>query len=276
MTMEKKVFVIDIAKCNGCHVCQVVCKDEHVGNDWTPIAKSQPDTGQFWLRLTQKVRGSVPKVKVAYRPHLCMHCDIAPCMDACPIEGAIYKRDDGLVIIDAVQCSGCRNCVDICPYDVIFFNEELNIAQKCTGCAHLLDDGWENPRCVDACPTEAILFMDEEKAKDIISKAEVWKPELKDELKPRVYYLNLPGRFIAGTVYDPKEKEVIIGADCTLTETSNARTLNKKTDNYGDFWFEDLGEGEFNLRIEMGDKVKSFTNLDTTREDINLGDIPLS
>ena len=47
--MGKKVFVIDINKCNGCHNCQIVCKDEHVGNDWTPIAKPQPDIGQFWI-----------------------------------------------------------------------------------------------------------------------------------------------------------------------------------------------------------------------------------
>jgi tetrathionate reductase subunit B len=47
--MSKKVFVIDVAVCNGCHCCQIVCKDEHVSNDWTPIAKPQPDTGQFWV-----------------------------------------------------------------------------------------------------------------------------------------------------------------------------------------------------------------------------------
>ena len=274
--MSKKVFVIDISKCNGCHACQVVCKDEHVGNDWTPIAKSQPDTGHFWLKLTQKVRGTVPKVKVAYRPHLCMHCGEAPCMDACPVEGAIYERDDGLVIIDPVKCTGCRNCVDACPYKVIFFNEELNIAQKCTGCAHLLDDGWKEPRCVDACPTAAIRLLDETEAKEAISESEVWKPELKNKLKPRVYYLNLPGKFIAGTVYDPVEKEVIIDAACTLTETGNGKKFNTKTDNYGDFWFEGLKEGEYNLQIKMGGKVESFANLDTTEKDINLGDIPLS
>ena len=37
--------------CNGCHNCQVACKDEHVGNDWSPIAKPQPDTGQFWNKV---------------------------------------------------------------------------------------------------------------------------------------------------------------------------------------------------------------------------------
>ena len=107
--------------------------------------------------------------------------------------------------------------MDACPYEgVICFNEDLNIAQKCTGCAHLLDDGWTEPRCADACPTLAIKFMDEDEAKELIAKAEVWKPELKDKVKPRVYYLGLPKKFIAGTVYDPKEEEVVIGATVTL------------------------------------------------------------
>jgi len=273
--MSKKVFVIDIAKCNGCHSCQIVCKDEHVANDWTPIAKPQPDTGQFWLKLTERVRGTVPKVKVAYRPHLCMHCDQAPCMDACPVKGAIYKREDGLVIIDPVKCTGCKNCVDACPYNVIFFNEDLNIAQKCTGCAHLLDSGWKEPRCTDACPTLAIRFMDEAKAKGLISKSEVWKPELKNKLKPRVYYLNLPRKFIAGTVYDPVEKEVVIGATCTLKETLGGKKYTIKTDNYGDFWFEGLKDGKFNLEIQKGRMVKSFSSLTTSEKDINLEDIPL-
>jgi len=274
--MSKKVFVIDIKKCNGCHSCQIVCKDEHVGNDWTPIAKPQPDTGQFWMKLTQRVRGTVPKVKVAYRPHLCMHCDNAPCKEACPVEDAVLQRDDGLVIIDGDKCSGCKLCVDACPYDVIYFNEDLNIAQKCTGCAHLLDDVWEEPRCADACPTEALRLMDEDEARELISDAQVWKPELKDELKPRVYYLNLPGRFIAGTVYDPNEKEVIIDADCILTEASSGEELNIKTDSYGDFWFEGLEKGEYSLQIVKGDKKESFEKIDTTSEDINLGDIPIA
>ena len=62
---------------------------------------------EAWTRLSG---AQVPKVKVAYLPILCNHCDDAPCMAACPVEGAIYKREDGLVIIDPVKCTGCKNC----------------------------------------------------------------------------------------------------------------------------------------------------------------------
>ena len=138
-----KVMIIDVAKCNGCYNCQIVCKDEHVGNDWTPIAKPQPDTGQFWTHVQEITRGSVPKVKMAYMHSICQHCDDAPCMKACTAK-AIYKRADGIVIIDPTKCQGHRNCLDACPYEgVIFFNWDLNIAQKCTFCAHLLDRGLE-------------------------------------------------------------------------------------------------------------------------------------
>ena len=268
-----KVFVHDVSICNGCHNCQIACKDEHVGNDWTPYAKPQPDTGQFWLKLTENVRGTVPKVKVAYYPILCVHCENAPCMDACKVEGALYRRPDGLVIIDPVKCTGCKSCVDVCPYDAIYFNEDLNLAQKCTGCAHLLDSGWKEPRCVDACPTLALKFMEESEAKGLLGKAEDLRPELK--LKPRVHYLNLPKKFIAGTVYDPAEKEVIIGATCTLTEARGGKVYHAKTDNFGDFWFEGLKVGKFNLEIKKGGKSKIFSAINT-ENDVNLGDIPLT
>ena len=272
--MGKKVFIIDLSICNGCYCCQFMCKDEHAGNDWTPIAKPQPEVGQFWVKLEEKVRGTVPKVKVAYRPHMCMHCDAAPCMDACRVDGAKYKRDDGLVIIDPVKCTGCRNCVDACPYNAIYFNEDLNIAQKCTGCAHLLDNGWSEPRCADACPTLALRLMDEDDAKELISKAEVWKPELKDKVKPRVYYLNVPKKFIAGTIYEPVEEEVYIGAECILTGP-DGKKYSVATNNYGDFWFEGLPDGKFKLEINAGGKITVFDDLDTTGADINLGDIAI-
>ena len=207
-----------------------------------------------------------------YIPTLCKHCDEAACITACPVEGAIYKRDDGLVIIDPEKCTGCTSCVSACPYDVIYFNENLNIAQKCTGCAHLLDNGeWTEPRCVDVCPTGALKFLEETEARELITEAEVLHPEY--EQKPRVYYLNIPKKFIAGTLYDPKKKEVVVGAICTLS--SNGSTWTETTDGFGDFWFEGLDEGTYSLEIAApGFPSKSFASI-STEADVNLGDIAL-
>ena len=273
--MGKKVFVIDTARCNGCYNCQIVCKDEHVGNDWSPIAKPQPEIGQFWLQIKEKVRGTVPKVKVAYRPHLCMHCDDAPCIKACPVEGAAYQRADGLVILDTEKCTGCRLCVAACPYDVIFFNEDLNLAQKCTGCAHLIDDGWAEPRCADACPTECLKMMDEDEAQELMAKGEVVPGNFQSDAKPRVYYLGLPKKFIAGTLYEPVEEEVVIGATATL-KAADGTVKTTETDAYGDFWFEGIDDGVYSLELAAAGKTLAFADLDTTEADINLGDIPLA
>ncbi len=113
-------------------------------------------------------------------------------------------------------CKGSHNCIEACPYQgVIFFNEDLNIAQKCTFCAHLLDKGWTDTRCSEVCPTGAFTFGEEEDLADLIAKAEVLHPEF--GAKPRVYYIGLPKTFIAGTVYDPEADEIVEGALVTLT-----------------------------------------------------------
>ena len=278
-----KVFVFDTSICNGCYCCQIACKDEHCGNDWTPYAKPQPETGQFWLKLSEYVRGTIPKVKVHYVATLCNHCDDPSCLDVCPVEGAIYKRDDGLVIIDPEKCTGCTSCASACPYHAIYMNDALQIAQKCSGCAHLLDAGWTEPRCVDACPTGALKFLEEADAAQLVADAEVLRPE--EGLEPRVYYRNIPKKFIAGTVYDPVKKEVIRGAVCTLTKpaggdgrgavTNGEETLQAKTDGFGDFWFEGLDIATYSLEIAAdGFPARTFVRLDT-QADLNLGDIPL-
>ncbi|MCB2180316.1 carboxypeptidase regulatory-like domain-containing protein [bacterium] len=268
-----KVFVVDVAKCNGCYSCQIVCKDEHVGNDWAPIAKPQPDTGQFWMKINEKVHGSVPKVKMTYTAVMCQHCENAPCMNNCP-EDAIERRDDGLVVINTDKCSGCMNCVDDCPYGVIYYNEELKLAQKCTGCAHLLDQGWEVPRCVDACPTEALQFGEEEDFKELIAQAETMHEEY--GTKPRVFYMNLPKKFIAGTIYDPVIDEVLIGATLTLQNVDTEEVFKAETDTFGDFWFKQLETGTYTLWVEMdGYLTQTFENI-STEEDVNIGDIALS
>jgi tetrathionate reductase subunit B len=270
MSKMPKVFTIDVTRCSGCYNCQLACKDEHAGNDWRPYAAEQPLIGQFWMKVQENVCGTQPKLRIHYIPKLCNHCEKAICMEVCP-NGAIYRRDDGLVVISPEKCKGCGRCKKACPYDAIYFNEELKISQKCTGCAHLLDNGYKLPRCVEACPTDALRFGEESEMEDFIVGADVLKPET--GLRPKVYYRNIPGKFIAGTVYDPMEKEVIIGATCILN--CGGKVWKATTDEYGDFWFNDLPIGVFDLVISApGYEYKSFYKLRTLK-DINLGDIPL-
>ncbi len=261
-----KTFVIDISRCVGCHSCQIACKDEHCGNDWSPFAKSQPDTGQFWMKVNEHIRGTIPKVKVAYVPVLCQHCVDAPCVTVCA-DKAIYRRDDGLVVINPAKCSGCKDCMNACPYHVIYFNDTLNIAQKCTGCAHLLERGWAVPRCVDNCPSGALQFGEESEFD--LSGTETLNPEY--QLTTRVHYKNLPKRFIAGTVYDPIAEDVEVGAVCTLSGDSSATTT---TNGFGDFWFESLPVGNYTLEIKSNGKMKTLADI-STEKDVNLGDIPI-
>jgi Fe-S-cluster-containing dehydrogenase component len=269
-----KAFVINTSRCSGCYACQLACKDEHCGNDWMPYAKPQPEWGQFWMKIHELERGTVPKVKIAFIPVLCQHCKDAPCIPACPVS-AIIRRSDGLVFIDPKKCTGCQSCLnaDACPYGVIFYNEQLHLAQKCTGCAHLLDRGWpiKEPRCADACHMEAIKFGEEAELSSLISTAEVFHPEF--GTSPGVYYIGLPKRFIAGTVYDPSIKEIIKDATCSLN--GEGVSLTAKTDGFGDFWFEGLKVGTFSVKIEAAGKTWTKDNI-STESDINLGDIALS
>jgi len=271
-----KVMVIDLSICNGCHNCQVACKDEHVANDWSPIAKPQPDTGQFWNKVINLERGTVPKVQVTYHHSICQHCEEAPCIEACTAH-AIYRRADGIVIIDPEMCRGNQLCLEACPYEnVIYFNDDLNIAQKCTMCAHLLDQGWTETRCSDACPTGALTFADEDdpSIREKLAQAELLKPEL--STRPRVYYLNLPQKWIAGAVYDPEADLCLEGASVLATHKETGDTFSATTDNYGDFWLKGLPDGSYTLLVEKeGYLAKKLGPTSGADQDQNLGDIEL-
>ena len=267
-----KAFLVDLSRCNGCYNCQIVCKDEHCGADWLPYAAAQPDTGQFWMRVDEKVRGQVPWVRVSYIPTFCAHCEDAPCADACAV-GAFERRDDGLLILNPELCIGCGSCVDACPQGSIYFNDKLNIAQKCTGCAHLLDNGWEVPRCVDACAHDAIQFKEEEEYGALLSKAEVL-PSMAG-FGPKVYYLHLPKRFVAGTAVDFTADEVVIGAKVDLTGTTGF-TAALETDEFGDFKFDQVPPDDYKVTIVAEGYSPLEVQADLREIDLSLGDLSLS
>ena len=167
----------------------------------------------------------------------------------CDLEEAVYKRDDGIVIIDPVKSKEKKSLVKACPYGSIYWNDELGIPQKCTFCVHLLDQGWEKPRCVEVCPTQALRFGPEAEFADVMAQAEQLHPEYQSN--PSVYYIGLPKTFIAGTVYCSDTEECLEGAEVLLVDKFGEKTLCAVTDNYGDFEFEGIEKDRlYSIRIE--------------------------
>lgn len=255
--MKKWYLVIDVEKCENCNNCFLSCKDEYVGNDWPGYAASQPYHGKSWIKIEGKERGQYPFIDVAYLPTPCMHCDNAPCIKAAK-HGAIFKRPDGIVMIDPVKAKGQKNVINACPYNAICWNEELDIPQKCTLCAHLLDDGWEKTRCVQSCPTGALSMhhVKDSEMQEIIKaeRLEVYQPE--HQTSPRVYYKNLyrfTRCFIGGSVAVQVNgrDECAEGAKVTIFNAANEKISECVTDNYGDFKFDNLEEnsGKYTVQI---------------------------
>lgn len=276
--MRRWNLIIDVATCHDCNNCFLACKDEYFENDFPPYSVAQPRHGHRWMDIMRKERGQYPKVEVSYLPVPCMHCDDAPCVEKSK-DGAVYKRDDGIVLIDPEKAKGQRDILGTCPYGAIWWNEERSVSQKCTFCIHLLEEGWKEPRCVQACPTRALrlIHAEESQMQRIIESEdlEVYQPQYKT--RPRVYYKNLyqyTRCLIAGSVALRDTDECADGARVTLIKGPKETIDEATTNNYGDFKFDNLEEnsGRYSLEIAYPGYKKQTLNIDL-KTSMNLGTI---
>lgn len=274
--MARYGMVIDITKCTGCYNCFLACRDEFAGNDYPGYAAAQPMSGMNWMRLIEKERGQYPVVKVAYTPVTCMQCEDAQCIKVAQ-NGAVYRRLDGIVIINPEKAKGQKQIVNGCPYRVIEWNEEKELPQKCILCAHMLDKGEKEPRCVETCPTDAIIFGDLDDPESEVSKAmasdavESLHPEF--GLHEKVKYIALPKKFVAGTVVYGDTDEV--ATNITVTLRANGDSLATQTNGFGDFEFEGLADNLDCTIVVEAPGYKSKNVKVKTMKDTSLGEIVL-
>ncbi len=266
--MAKWNMIVDVARCENCHNCTLALKDEFVGNAFPGYSAPQPRHGHHWIRIDRHVRGEGTMVDVAYLPTMCNHCDDPPCMKASG--DAIKKRADGIVLIDPDKARGRRDLVDACPYGAIWWNEEENLPQHWFFDAHLLDQGWTEPRCAQACPTgvyKALKVEDAEMQRLAREEGlETLRPELGSH--PRVYYKNLyrvTECFIGGSVVASVGDvlECVEGASVRLTRGDEI-VDSATTDAFGDFKADRLTTDSGVYRVEVDHPAHGTGSVEVT------------
>src|SRR5262245_55214412 len=190
-------FVIDQRKCIGCHACTVACKAENE----VPLGKFRT-----WVKYVDK--GTFPSVRRHFTVLRCNHCDAAPCVEICPVN-ALHKRKDAIVDLDKDLCIGCRACMQACPYDALYLNEDTGTAEKCHYCAHRTELGLE-PACVVVCPERAIVAGDVSNPQSgiakLIASQRTSQRKLEKGTKPRVWYVDaLPEALQPGETSEPTQ-----------------------------------------------------------------------
>ncbi len=279
---KKWNLIVDVERCDNCRGCYIAVKDEHAGNDFPGYAAAQPSLGHHWLDIRRKERGSYPLVEARFQPVMCNHCDDAPCMKAAR-DGAVRKRDDGIVIIDPDKAKGQRQIVDACPYGAVYWNDEKQLPQHWIFDAHLLDSGWTKTRAEQCCPTNVFQTVQLEDAEmQRLAAAEnlsVDRPEL--GTRPRVYYKNLhlmTHCFVGGSVAHHVNGIEECAAGATVVLRQQGREIGRAiTDTFGEFKIDRLppGSGHYDLEV-TGPSGRATTSFELADESPYLGVLTLA
>lgn len=205
---KRYAMVVDLRKCVGCQACTVGCSIENQA----PIGQFRTTVKQYEVTLDNGST-TTKEVQAFMLPRLCNHCENPPCVAVCPVQ-ATFQREDGIVMVDNSRCVACAYCVQACPYDARFINEETLTADKCTFCAHRLEEGLL-PACVETCVGGARVIGDINDPNSEIRRLmslhhadiKVLKPN--EGTKPHVFYIGMNERFtqhIEGqaAIYDPQ------------------------------------------------------------------------
>jgi Fe-S-cluster-containing dehydrogenase component len=127
--VEEMIWV-EPGKCTGCRICEMICS----------FRDSTFNPAESLVKVVKKEEEGIDL------PILCFHCPDPACVPACPA-GAIERDPSGIVKIDPALCSGCRTCLEECPYGAIRpLKDQVGKCDFCGGGA----------LCVKWCPTGAL------------------------------------------------------------------------------------------------------------------------
>jgi len=142
-----KVLMVDSDKCTSCRLCELVCSERSVG-------AFQPSRSHIQVTIEAE--------KAFYFPKVCVQCEEAACLEACPTEALERDPTTNAVVLLEARCDACGACEPACPYGVIRCFDGM--PQKCTLCGG-------DPECVRFCAPGALKYEAAEKWPDAARQA---------------------------------------------------------------------------------------------------------
>ena len=125
-----KTIVSQPERCLACMTCVVECSMSHATEATMAEAlqaKTPPESRMF-----------VESVGDVAVPVQCFHCADAPCVYVCSTQALHRDPESGSVLLDSKLCSGCRQCLLVCPFGVIDTSRFQTAVVKCDRCVERL------------------------------------------------------------------------------------------------------------------------------------------
>lgn len=246
--MARYGMLIDLMACNGCRACMTACKGNH------DIPFGEYEGREYYRIWPHEVElGKYPYVIRNMTLMLCMQCEEPPCIETCPITGALSKRKDGIILVNEQRCDGCKACIQACPYGALYFRADKGVVDKCTFCIENIEEGLE-PECVRTCPSGAMFFGDlddpEGRMAGLIKEWDAKSLHPEYGTKPSVYYTAHAAR-LRGTIESREKCAVLEGICVTVQCSATNMSGSTRTDKEGVFffWALEVRKGYF-LRID--------------------------
>jgi len=122
-------------RCIGCYSCSLACaRLIHKSLSW--------QRSGIWIRTAGGLSSG-------FEAQVCLACDPAPCVQACPTE-AFQQRSGGGVIIKRHACIRCGACAEACPVDAVYMDKDTGHPVVCIHCG----------RCIVFCPHSCLEMVE--------------------------------------------------------------------------------------------------------------------